>query len=562
MVLFTKMKFRLFLVFALALAFAPRAARAAHGELQRTINAQSNALKAEITFATDFHIKTFTLNNPPRFVVDMEPALLPDGGTPGGTTFKVDSRGIKSIRMAQNSRNPDRVRMVFDLKTADTVLTLAKDPGKPRLVITEPGADASRHKPAVSNPKISKSAKTTTLTFDVSAKDTGVSIKERAGEGFGQVLEITFPGYSKGPSGMDISAGVVSALEWTETADAAVARIKSRVPVAFKMDKSGGQAVLRLEQPAMSTTHICVDPGHGGKDSGTVGFDGTTEKEIVLDISLRLRDMLQASGARVTITRNSDYYLTLGARVDVANNSGCQYFVSIHGNALPDHDRKPDRRGAQSYHYGESSKDFADTMLKEMVFMMGVGDMGMYERKFYVIRNTNMKAVLVEIAFLSQRDDLALLKTPEFRENAARSLYNGLESYMGMHGARMKPVALPAAVAKLVPRTPYYINSAGEARFAEMPSDLKELPNEAVPAVVATSSPAPSMTVVSLPSNDNASSEPEVLVVTRSLPAELHEKQGPAGAYKPRLRQVGAIYPKEPWNFKRDYAGPMSRAPR
>lgn len=556
----TRTRTGLFLVALLAAACAGQSALAAHGELSRSINAGTRALTAEISFSTDFEVKTFELDNPPRFVVDMEPALLPNGGVPGGVTYSVDSRGVKSIRLAQNNRTPDRVRIVFDLKTKDTELTLDYDKAAHRLTIREPGAQTSGSMPAVKNPEVSKSAKSTVLTFAVTPKKGDFKIVEKP-KGYGQILEVSFPGYAPAATGLDIGAGVVESLSWSDGSSGAVARIATRAPVSHRLEYSSGKLVLRMGQPSVSGVHVCVDAGHGGKDPGTMGFDGTTEKEIVLDIALRLRDMFQAAGARVSLTRSSDYYLTLGERTTAANGSGCQYFISIHGNALPDHDSKSGRRGAQSYYYSQQSKDFAAAMLKEMVLMMRVGDMGLFERSLYVTKNTRMSSVLVEIAFLSDRDDLALLKTPEFRENAARSLYNGLESHLGMSGARMMPLALPASVARLVPATPYSINSASQARIAELPTDLKEVVDE--PAVAVAVPPARETPVKPAAKEIPAADETEILVVSRSVPAPLREEwPAPSGGFKPRLRQTGAIYPKEPWNFKRDYMGPMSQAPR
>ena len=95
----TRTRTGLFLVAILAAACAGQNALAAHGELSRSIDAGTRALTAEISFSTDFEVKTFELDNPPRFVVDMEPALLPNGGVPGGVGQRRGSRSRKPSRL-------------------------------------------------------------------------------------------------------------------------------------------------------------------------------------------------------------------------------------------------------------------------------------------------------------------------------------------------------------------------------------------------------------------------------------------------------------------------------
>jgi len=79
---------------------------------------------------------------------------------------------------------------------------------------------------------------------------------------------------------------------------------------------------------------VVIDPGHGGKDPGAIGSYGLKEKELVLDISRRVRDILTKKGVKVRMTRNSDVYVPLVRRADIANGINADIFVSIHANAV------------------------------------------------------------------------------------------------------------------------------------------------------------------------------------------------------------------------------------
>ncbi|MDQ7822255.1 MAG: N-acetylmuramoyl-L-alanine amidase [Candidatus Eremiobacteraeota bacterium] len=187
---------------------------------------------------------------------------------------------------------------------------------------------------------------------------------------------------------------------------------------------------------ALKDKKICIDPGHGGGDSGAVGPTKFTEKEANLDIALNLRRYLESKGARVIMTRDTDTSLTssvsgvkeLGARVKVANESKADVFVSIHNNASDN----SATGGTETYYYAKgsaASKLLARTVFDHQVEKLGLHPRGTFPAKFYVIKYTDMPAVLSESAFVSNAEEEAKLKDPAFRHTVAEAIGDGIEEY-------------------------------------------------------------------------------------------------------------------------------------
>ena len=143
-----------------------------------------------------------------------------------------------------------------------------------------------------------------------------------------------------------------------------------------------------------------LDFGHGGKDSGAVGFNGTFESKVVLRIGLILKSMLISSGHSVIVTRVDDSYYSLGYRTDKANKNGCDYFISLHMNSFSNRDV----RGCEVWVYDKSSmvyctsKRICDSLSKALCTPnRGVK----ISKNFSVLRKSKMPALLVEVDFLS-----------------------------------------------------------------------------------------------------------------------------------------------------------------
>lgn len=217
----------------------------------------------------------------------------------------------------------------------------------------------------------------------------------------------------------------------------------------------------------LAVHRIAIDAGHGGEDTGakTQSF---TEKELTLDIALRLRTLLAAEGFEVALTRESDRALNLRERAEMANAQRADLFVSIHLNWIVQHSV----RGIETYFLGaaedpalaalaqqenldsgysreevehlldavyagvrrEQSSALAERVQRSLVGSLrrvnpGLRDRGVKTAPFVVLGATEMPAILAEVSCLSNRDEVALLADPSYRDHIARALYGGIQSY-------------------------------------------------------------------------------------------------------------------------------------
>lgn len=189
---------------------------------------------------------------------------------------------------------------------------------------------------------------------------------------------------------------------------------------------------------------IVVDPGHGAKktatsayDCGAVGPTGAQEDHINLAIALSLRDKLVAQGAKVIMTRESNLSGVLGLtdRVNIANHNNADLFVSVHCNSI---ENSPSSGGTSTWYstFGSDAgllaarKSLGTYIQAQLVANLGIRNYGLREGDFTVINRTTMPAVLVESAFISNPQEEARLKTPEFRDKVAASIAAGLSDYV------------------------------------------------------------------------------------------------------------------------------------
>ena len=181
---------------------------------------------------------------------------------------------------------------------------------------------------------------------------------------------------------------------------------------------------------------ITIDPGHGGSDSGAVGPNGYTEKEGAFAISQKVASILNQSGAKVVMTRDSDVDVygpnasarnELQARVDVGNNANSDIFVSIHCNAFVN----PAANGTQTFYYGSSyqGQRLAQSIQEKMIEANGLRDRGISTCNFFVVKQSYMPAVLIETAFITNYDEEALLSDDEWQTTMAKAIAEGINEY-------------------------------------------------------------------------------------------------------------------------------------
>jgi len=183
---------------------------------------------------------------------------------------------------------------------------------------------------------------------------------------------------------------------------------------------------------------IVVDPGHGGSDAGAIGPSNVLEKNVTLAIARDLRQLLADGGATVIMTRISDRDVSNGevsdieelqARVDIANQANADLFISIHADACDEIGS-----GTTTYFYpGGNDDDLAPLIQDSMVNQLKLYDRGSQPGDFYVLKNTNMPAILTEAAFLSNPKEEKLLANRDFDKKVATGIYNGIKKYFLAH---------------------------------------------------------------------------------------------------------------------------------
>ncbi len=186
--------------------------------------------------------------------------------------------------------------------------------------------------------------------------------------------------------------------------------------------------------PSYGSRVIVIDPGHGGSDVGAL-HNGLVEKDLNLDMSRRLRDLLVSRGWVVKMTRDSDIDVyqpndsgrdELQARDGIANNAHARLLISVHSNAFPN---SGSVSGTTTYYYKPDSYEFARAVHARLVADLPTKDDGIIKDKFYVIAHTTMPSILIESAFLTSPRDAALLRDPSFLQKVALAIAEGVGAY-------------------------------------------------------------------------------------------------------------------------------------
>ncbi len=231
---------------------------------------------------------------------------------------------------------------------------------------------------------------------------------------------------------------------------------------------AGGLSIAR--QLGLGVSRIVIDPGHGGHDPGAKGR-GVTEAELVLDVALRLEQLLtKLPGVEVVLTRRENTFVSLQERTAIANRESADLFLSIHANASS----LPSARGVETYFLNfasnqraaavaarenatsgqtmgslqdvitsialnskvDESRDFATYVQREMLASLkransGVRDLGVKQAPFVVLVGAAMPSILAEISFVTNPQEAKLLKSTSYRQKIAAALFEGVRKYQG-----------------------------------------------------------------------------------------------------------------------------------
>jgi N-acetylmuramoyl-L-alanine amidase len=181
--------------------------------------------------------------------------------------------------------------------------------------------------------------------------------------------------------------------------------------------------------PEENSMKICLDPGHGGGDSGGIGIQPfrLEEKDFNLSLALLLEEELEARGHWTIMTRRRDRNLSLPARANYSNRVGAELFVSIHANAA----ENSAVEGIEVYHFPGSGAgyDAATHVLDSMISAFPTHlSRGVKEANFAVLRLTQMTAILIETEFLTNPSQLQFLADPKNQKDIATAIADGIEA--------------------------------------------------------------------------------------------------------------------------------------
>ncbi len=392
----------------------------------------------------------FLLPNPYRLIIDIHGAKVAEGAAkapaaairatgrndvsvPNTVATKMSAADLESV-----SDQPGRVQATTKPTTKPISAVVDQDAVQEELAMLTP-ATAARNQPAKAAP-----LKVSNATGIATAKKTAASTARKG---------------SKNVAPTDN--------------DEIAAPAKAALPTA-----DGETSLVRAL--GLKIGRIVIDPGHGGHDSGTLGVDGLEEKDVVLDVALRLGTLLhQRLGSEIIYTRSDDTFIPLETRTAIANKAQADLFISIHANSSSD----DTARGVETYYLNfTSDRDALDTAAREnavstqSVYQLsdlvkkialkekidesrefaldvenslysglqtgnaGLKNRGVKKAPFVVLIGANMPSILAEISFVTNPKDASQLRRADYRERVAESLYKGVAKYAGGLGGVKQPM--------------------------------------------------------------------------------------------------------------------------
>ena len=433
---------------------------------------------SRIVIGVDEEVKfeTIRLSNPDRIVLDIEdtrlsPALV-------GKTFPVEDAFLRQVRLGQYTSTVTRVvldveqideysvlplpnpfRLVIDIHGASPLNREAEQAAKgPAASQTTTRAAREEESPNASGPpagsrEVAPTPQTATLRG-----------KPKPGEAMASEEAPEAETASVRPPPGPLASGETG----TRSFETSPSKSFPDTPRGAAPTESGSRTLTRVL--GLKIGRIVIDPGHGGHDTGTIGPTGLREKDVVLDVGLRLKKLLERKvGCDVVMTRSDDTFIPLEERTAIANEKAADLFVSVHANASRDRSA----RGIETYYLNftsnpealevaarenatsqesvhqlqdlikkiamtekiAESEEFARQLQKEVyrrtTQLSGKQrDRGVKKAPFVVLIGANMPSVLAEISFLTNPRDEKSLRRSDYRQKIAEALYEGILDYV------------------------------------------------------------------------------------------------------------------------------------
>lgn len=415
----------------------------------------------------DYKLSYDQLASPPRAYFDLTGLHPPAAAQHGVETITVNDERVKQIRV--DALRHGTTRIVFDLKTpVDIVASQLVNPDRLMIELRPKGA-------ALAGLSIAHSV-TGERDIDLSTPDDAVPSRRAA----------IFPSHRsalppRSAERPDVSVKPIDSntILPPPPSEKAIVR-KPQIPIAQPIDRAAipdnARAALDADGSlvrmfGLKIGKIVIDPGHGGHDTGTIGPDGYMEKDLVLDVALRLGKLIrQRLGAQVVYTRSTDVFIPLQERTRIANEAKADLFISIHANSSPE----ASTSGVETYYFNltsdkhgldvarrenasstasisqlndllhravlqtklDESRQFAQCVQASLWQMSRRMDRrsrnrGVRHAPFVVLIGATMPSILAEIGFVSNRRDERLMRRGGQQEKIAEALFKGIEEYAG-----------------------------------------------------------------------------------------------------------------------------------
>ena len=427
----------------------------------------------------------FLLPNPYRLIIDIH-------GRPSG--------GERTVAVAAPQSSPDAEERVPPVQAAEasggpvshpatTPASAGEGSSLPPMPVTDGtasfGLPPRRDEPVTAASKIAR-PRVVVSAQPTSARPVPNSVSSNAPANSREIAAV-----SEGPGVIEATAQPTTRPVVDRAAKTPVRNVKPSAvkpapsvaePAAPPPLTSAGQSTL-MRALGLKIGRIVIDAGHGGHDSGTLGPDGIEEKDVVLDVALRLGKLLHDRlGAEVVYTRADDTFIPLETRTAIANKAQADLFISVHANSSQD----PSARGVEVYYLNFTSDPEAmqvasrenavssqrvnqlSDLVKQIALKdkidesrelaadvdqslyaglkkgnAGLKDRGVKKAPFVVLIGANMPSILAEISFVTNPDDAAKLDMAEYRERVAESLYGGIARYAGAINGGSRAKARP-----------------------------------------------------------------------------------------------------------------------
>lgn len=403
--------------------------------------------------------KIFTLNNPARLVIDLDDAKL--STKVNQSVFNASF--VNKLRHAKRANN--KLRIVLDLNQQVVPKSFVLAPNgsaKHRLVVDLKNAGKGATQVAIAKPPITSKTKPTKTTNESKATPASTKVANKTTKSSSnKSTPVAKAAASKASGQQDIITKITTP------------------KVAKPEPKKSPKLTSTKSKPANKTLIVAIDPGHGGKDPGAIGYAGTREKDVVLQISQRLKRLIDAErGMHAIMTRNSDRFLTLRGRIKQARQQKADIFISIHADAVDDRRARGSsvyvlsKNGASS----EAARFLAKTQnesdviggvklqgkgkdvqkvlvdlsqaatidasmklatsVKNELSRLGKTRKNVEHAGFAVLKSPDIPSILVETAFISNASEERKLRSATHQQKLAVSMFKGLKAYLKHHAPR------------------------------------------------------------------------------------------------------------------------------